>query len=249
MVMYEKIINEWNRWRNKKLADKDLIEELDIIKGSEKEIFDRFYKNLEFGTGGLRGIIGVGTDRMNIYTVAKATQGYSNYLKKQINSSSVAIAYDSRIKSDVFAKVAAGVFAANGIHVYIYPELMPTPSLSFAVRYLKCAGGIVITASHNPSQYNGYKVYGSDGCQITTETADSILAEIEVLDIFADVRELSFEEALSQEKITYIGEEVVKEYLKAVSLQTLCGDETDKGVSIVYTPLNGSGLKCVTLIL
>lgn len=249
MVMDEKIINEWNRWRNKKLADKDLIEELDIIKGSEKEIFDRFYKNLEFGTGGLRGIIGVGTDRMNIYTVAKATQGYSNYLKKQINSSSVAIAYDSRIKSDVFAKVAAGVFAANGIHVYIYPELMPTPSLSFAVRYLKCAGGIVITASHNPSQYNGYKVYGSDGCQITTETADSILAEIEVLDIFADVRELSFEEALSQEKITYIGEEVVKEYLKAVSLQTLCGDETDKGVSIVYTPLNGSGLKCVTQIL
>ncbi len=145
--------------------------------------------------------------------------------------------------------MAAGVFAANGIHVYIYPELMPTPSLSFAVRYLKCAGGIVITASHNPSQYNGYKVYGSDGCQITTETADSILAEIEVLDIFADVRELSFEEALSQEKITYIGEEVVKEYLKAVSLQTLCGDETDKGVSIVYTPLNGSGLKCVTQIL
>lgn len=249
MVMDEKIINEWNRWRNKKLADKDLIDELDIIKGSEKEIFDRFYKNLEFGTGGLRGIIGVGTDRMNIYTVAKATQGYSNYLKKQIDSSSVAIAYDSRIKSDVFAKVAAGVFAANGIHVYIYPELMPTPSLSFAVRYLKCAGGIVITASHNPSQYNGYKVYGSDGCQITTETADSILAEIEVLDIFADVKELSFEEALSQEKITYIGEEVVKEYLKAVSLQTLCGDETDKGVSIVYTPLNGSGLKCVTQIL
>nr|WP_314463412.1 phospho-sugar mutase [uncultured Clostridium sp.] len=247
--MDEKIISEWNRWRTQKLADEDLIAELDSIKEFDKEIFDHFYRNLEFGTGGLRGVIGVGTNRMNVYTVAKATQGYSKYLKKQTDCSSVAIAYDSRIKSDVFAKVAAGVFAANGIHVYIYPELMPTPALSFAVRYLKCSGGIVITASHNPSQYNGYKVYGSDGCQITTETANSILAEIEVLDIFRDVRKMSFEEALSREKVTYIGEEVVKEYLQAVSLQTLCGDGIDKGVSIVYTPLNGSGLKCVTRVL
>jgi len=165
--MEDKILNEWNRWNTQKLDDEDLIRELGNIKELEAEIFDRFYRNLEFGTGGLRGVIGVGTNRMNIYTVAKATQGYSNYLKKQTVSPSVAIAYDSRIKSDVFAKIAAEVFAANGVRVYIYPEIMPTPSLSFAVRHLKCSGGIVITASHNPSKYNGYKVYGSDGCQIT----------------------------------------------------------------------------------
>lgn len=247
--MEEKILNEWNRWNTQKLDDEDLITELNNIKESETEIFDRFYRNLEFGTGGLRGVIGVGTNRMNIYTVAKATQGYSNYLKKQTASPSVSIAYDSRIKSDVFAKVAAEVFAANGVRVYIYPELMPTPSLSFAVRHLKCSGGIVITASHNPSKYNGYKVYGSDGCQITTEAASSILAEIEAVDIFKDVKNCSFEEALAQEKITYIGDQVVREYLNAVSSQTLCEDETDKGFSIVYTPLNGAGLKCVTQVL
>lgn len=247
--MEEKILNEWNRWNTQRLDDEDLITELNNIKESESEIFDRFYRNLEFGTGGLRGVIGVGTNRMNIYTVAKATLGYSNYLKKQTASPSVSIAYDSRIKSDVFAKVAAEVFAANGVRVYIYPELMPTPSLSFAVRHLKCSGGIVITASHNPSKYNGYKVYGSDGCQITTEAASSILAEIEAVDIFKDVKNCSFEEALAQEKITYIGDQVVREYLNAVSSQTLCEDETDKGFSIVYTPLNGAGLKCVTQVL
>lgn len=247
--MDEKILNEWNRWNTQKLDDEDLITELDNIKESESEIVDHFYRNLEFGTGGLRGVIGVGTNRMNIYTVAKATQGYSNYLKKQTVSPSVAIAYDSRIKSGVFAKIAAEVFAANGVRVYIYQELMPTPSLSFAARYLKCSGGIVITASHNPSKYNGYKVYGSDGCQITTEAAASILAEIEAVDIFKDVKNSSFEEALTQEKVTYIGDEVIREYLNAVSSQTLCEDETDKGFSIVYTPLNGAGLKCVTQVL
>lgn len=247
--MDDKILNEWNRWNTQKLDDEDLIMELVNVKESETEIFDRFYRNLEFGTGGLRGVIGVGTNRMNIYTVAKATQGYSNYLKKQTVSPSVAIAYDSRIKSDVFAKIAAEVFAANGVRVYIYPELMPTPSLSFAVRHLKCSGGIVITASHNPSKYNGYKVYGSDGCQITTEAAASILAEIEAVDIFKDVKNSSFEEALAQKKVIYIGDQVVREYLNAVSSQTLCEDETDKGFSIVYTPLNGAGLKCVTQVL
>ncbi len=247
--MDEKINSKWNEWRNQNLADVDLMNELDSIKQNESEIVDRFYRELEFGTGGLRGVIGAGTNRMNIYTVAKATQGYSNYLKKQTDFPSVAIAYDSRIKSDVFAKKAAEVFAANGIHVYIYPELMPTPSLSFAVRYLKCAGGIVITASHNPSKYNGYKVYGSDGCQITTEAASSILNEIEILDIFNDVNSISFEEALLNGKISYIQEEVVTAFLDAVSGQTLCGEEINKGVSIVYTPLNGSGLKCVTRVL
>lgn len=244
--MNEIIMNEWNKWRTQDLSDEDLTTELDEIKESDKEISDRFYRNLEFGTGGLRGIIGAGTNRMNVYTVAKATQGYSNYLKKQTGSPSVAIAYDSRIKSDVFAKTAAEVFAANGIRVYIYPELMPTPSLSFAIRHLKCSGGIVITASHNPSKYNGYKVYGSDGCQITTETANFILKEIESLDIFKDINKLSFQEALVQGRIIYIGEDVVKEYISAVSSQVLCGNDIDKNVSIVYTPLNGSGLKCVT---
>lgn len=247
--MDEKINKKWNEWKNHYLADADLKNELDSIKQNESEIIDRFYRELEFGTGGLRGVIGAGTNRMNIYTVAKATQGYSNYLKKQTDYPSVAIAYDSRIKSDVFAKKAAEVFAANGIQVYIYPELMPTPSLSFAVRYLKCAGGIVITASHNPSKYNGYKVYGNDGCQITTETASSILSEIENLDIFNDVNSISFEEAHLDGRISYIEEEVVTAYLDAVSGQTLCGEEINKEVSIVYTPLNGSGLKCVTRVL
>ncbi len=247
--MDEHIIKSWNEWRSLKLADEDLNLELDNIKNSEVEITDRFYRDLEFGTGGLRGVIGAGSNRMNIYTVAKATQGYSNYLNKSVCSPSVAIAYDSRIKSDVFAKVAAEVFAANGIHVYIYPKLMPTPSLSYAVRYLKCSGGIVITASHNPSKYNGYKVYGKDGCQITTDAANSILKEIEKLDIFKDVRRVPFEEGILEGKISFIDDKVVDEYLNAVSLQSLCGEQIDKGFSIIYTPLNGSGLDCVTKIL
>ncbi|MEY8354099.1 phospho-sugar mutase [Lachnospiraceae bacterium 54-53] len=247
--MDEKIFTKWNEWRKQELNDVDLVMELEDINGEEEEIIDRFYRELEFGTGGLRGVIGAGTNRMNIYTVAKATQGYSNYLKKQTSSPSVAIAYDSRIKSDVFARKAAEVFAANGIRVYIYSELMPTPSLSFAVRYLKCSGGIVVTASHNPSKYNGYKVYGSDGCQITTDAANFILNEIEALDIFKDVKEMSFEDALVQKRISYIGDDVINEYLNAVTSQSLCAEEIDKGVSIVYTPLNGSGLKCVTRVL
>lgn len=247
--MDEKVITKWNEWREQELNDVDLTMELERIKDDDEEILERFYRELEFGTGGLRGVIGAGTNRMNIYTVAKATQGYSNYLKKLESSPSVAVAYDSRIKSDVFARKAAEVFAANGIKVYIYSELMPTPSLSFAVRYLKCLGGIVVTASHNPSKYNGYKVYGSDGCQITTNAANSIINEIEALDIFKDVKELSFEAALEQKLISYIGENVIDEYLNAVSSQSLCEAEIDKGVSIVYTPLNGSGLRCVTRVL
>lgn len=247
--MNEKVRNEWNKWKAQNLADEDLTVELDSIESCEEEITDRFYRDLEFGTGGLRGVIGAGTNRINIYTVAKATQGYSNYLKRLAAAPSVAIAYDSRIKSDVFARTAAEVFAANGIRVYMYPELMPTPSLSFAVRYLKCTGGIVVTASHNPSKYNGYKVYGSDGCQITTEGAASIFREIEALDIFRDINYVSFQAALNQGRISYIEEEVVKAFIDAVSAQTLCGEGIDKDFSIVYTPLNGSGLKCVTRVL
>lgn len=247
--MNDKVLKYWNEWRNQKLEDEDLINELENIKDKDDEILDRFYRDLEFGTGGLRGVIGAGTNRMNIYTVAKASQGYSNYLKKCEASPAVAIAYDSRIKSGAFARKAAEVYAANGIKVYIYSELMPTPALSFAVRYLQCQGGIVITASHNPSKYNGYKVYGNDGCQITTEAADEILNEINVLDIFTDVKTIGFDSGVAQGKISYITAEVVAKYINAVSSQSLCGDDIDKRVSIVYTPLNGSGLKCVKEVL
>ena len=157
------------------------------------ELIESFYKDLEFGTGGLRGIMGVGSNRMNIYTVAKASQGLADYLKKNFETPSVVIGYDSRIKSDVFAKVAAGVFGANGVKVNIWPVLMPVPTVSFATRYLHTSAGVMVTASHNPSKYNGYKVYGADGCQITTEAAAEILAEIEKLDIFADVKTSDFE--------------------------------------------------------
>lgn len=247
--MTEKVFHSWNKWKYQELEDRDLVKELECIGDIDEEISDRFYRDLEFGTGGLRGVIGAGTNRMNIYTVGKASQGYSNYLKKREASPTVAIAYDSRIKSDVFARKAAEVYAANGIKVYIYPELMPTPALSFAVRYLNCLGGIVITASHNPSKYNGYKVYGNDGCQITTEAADEILNEINSLDIFSDVKTIGFDSAVAQGKISYITDEVVERYIHAVSSQSLCSDEIDKRVSIVYTPLNGSGLKCVKEVL
>lgn len=243
--MNEDTLAKWNRWNAEKLEDKDLTEELERISNNNEEIKERFFRDLEFGTGGLRGVIGLGTNRMNVYTVAKATQGYCNYLNQHWAHASVAIAYDSRIKSDVFARKAAEVFAANGILVYIYSELMPTPALSFAVRYLKCSGGIVVTASHNPSKYNGYKVYGTDGCQLTTETADEILCEINKLDIFNDVRSMSYALAMEQGKIVYIDESVLDAYIDAVSGQSLCGDDGDRSMSIIYTPLNGSGLRCV----
>jgi len=237
---------KWKQWQHQVLEDLDLEKELQDMVSDIKKIEDCFYKDLEFGTGGLRGIIGVGTNRMNIYTVAKVSQGYANYLKQSFAEPSVAIAYDSRIKSDKFAIVAASVFAANGIQVFIYPELMPTPALSFAIRYLQCSGGIVITASHNPGKYNGYKVYGPDGCQITTEAAKSILAEIKNVDIFNGVKKILFSQGLEQGVISYIAEETVDAYVNAISAETLCGTEViDKDVSIVYTPLNGAGLACV----
>lgn len=243
-ISVEKKLESWIKLA---LKDGDLCSELKRISLNKKQIMDCFYKNLEFGTGGLRGIIGAGTNRMNIYTVAKATQGYSNYLKKTFQSPSVAIAHDSRIKSDEFAKVAAEVFAANGIQVFTYPELMPTPALSFAVRYLHCSGGIVITASHNPAKYNGYKVYGADGCQITTQAAKMIQEEIEAVDIFEGVNKILFEDGVNSGKIVRIGNEVTDAFIHAVSDQALCkGEKIDKSVSIVYTPLNGTGLKCVT---
>lgn len=234
---------EYKRWlRN---ANADIIDELD--KYTEKEIEDSFYKNLSFGTGGLRGTIGAGTNRMNVHTVAKASQGLADYLVKTFENPSVVIGYDSRIKSDVFAKVAAGVFAANGIAVNLWPELNPVPTVSFATRYLHTSAGVMITASHNPSKYNGYKVYGADGCQITTEAAAEILGEIEKLDIFADVKSVDFDEAVSAGKVEYIQSEVLTAFIEEVKGQSvLFGEEVDKNVAIVYSPLNGTGYIPVT---
>lgn len=235
---------EYNRWLKKATADEDIVAELKAM--DEAKIEDAFYRNLAFGTGGLRGTIGAGTNRMNVYTVAKASQGLANYLLKHYASPSVAIGYDSRIKSDVFAKVAASVFAANGVKVFIWPQLMPVPTVSFATRYLHTSAGVMITASHNPSKYNGYKVYGQDGCQITTEAAKKILAEIEKLDIFADVKTSDFEAEISGTKIEYIGESVYTAFVKEVRNQSvLFGEAINNDVAIIYTPLNGAGLKPV----
>lgn len=240
-------MTEYERWLGTELNDPDLTEELNRIKGNPDEINDRFYRNLEFGTGGLRGVIGAGTNRMNVYTVRKATQGLANYLKKH-GGKAVAIAYDSRIKSDVFAKQSAAVLAANGIQAHIYPWLSPTPTLSYAVRYLKCDAGICITASHNPAKYNGYKAYGSDGCQITLEMADEVLSEINHLDIFSDVKFTDFEEGVKQGVISYIEDKVIDSFLDEVMKQSVLPDDC-AGLKVVYTPLNGTGRVCVTRIL
>jgi phosphoglucomutase len=244
--MYDEkhILARYAQWAKMDLADADLSNELETIKDNREAITDRFYKDLEFGTGGLRGVIGAGTNRMNIYTVARVTQGYAAHINGAFAHPSVAIAYDSRKKSDLFAQIAAGVFAANGIQVHIFRELMPTPVLSFAVRQLKCAGGIMVTASHNPAQYNGYKVYGSDGGQMTLETSAAVLAEIERTDIFGGVKAMPFEEGLAKGIIRYIENEVLDAYIASVSALSLHTDIA-KNMPIVYTPLNGTGLKPV----
>lgn len=235
---------EYERWLQYATEDQDIVTELKEME--EKQIEDAFYRNLAFGTGGLRGTIGAGTNRMNVYTVAKASQGLADYLVKHFETPSVVIGYDSRIKSDVFAKVAASVFAANEIGVRIWPELNPVPTVSFATRYLHASAGVMITASHNPAKYNGYKVYESDGCQITTDAAAEILNEIEKLDLFTDVKKTKFETALADEKIQYIEDTVLDAFLSEVKIQSvLYGEEVNKNVAIVYSPLNGSGLKPV----
>ncbi len=245
--MKKTISESYEFWVKYATEDEDVAVQLKEIAGDEEQIEDAFYRNLSFGTGGLRGVIGAGTNRMNIYTVAKASQGLADYLKKNFEEPSVAIGYDSRIKSDVFAKVAAGVFAANEVNVHIWPVLMPVPMLSFATRYLGTSAGIMITASHNPAKYNGYKVYGSDGCQITTEAAAEILEEIEKLDIFKDVRKRDFEQGVNEGVISYISDEVYTAFVEEVKKQSvLFGDEVNKDVAIVYSPLNGTGLRPVT---
>lgn len=242
------IKKECERWLASATADKDITEELKTM--TDAQIEDAFYRNLAFGTGGLRGVIGAGTNRMNVYTVARASQGLANYLKKHFAAPSVSVGYDSRIKSDMFAKVTAGVFAANGVQVNIWPALMPVPTVSFATRYLGASAGVMVTASHNPGKYNGYKVYGADGCQITTEAADEILSEIEKLDIFADVQVSDFETGVENGAIRYISDEVYTAFVEEVKKQSvLFGEEVNKDVAIVYSPLNGTGLKPVTRIL
>ena len=239
---------KYETWLEKAVADPDLKPELEAMAGDEAKIEDAFYKDLEFGTAGLRGVIGAGTNRMNVYIVARASQGLSNYVINHFapEERRIAISYDSRIKSDVFAKIAAEVFAANGIKAYIFPQLMPVPCVSYATRYLKCAAGIMVTASHNPSKYNGYKVYGADGCQMTTAAANEVLGEIEKLDLFADSKKIPFEEGLKAGSIEWIPEEVYTAFVEEVKKQSVVGDaEINKDVAIVYSPLNGAGLKPV----
>lgn len=249
-TVYETIKNEYEVWKKKVTEDADLTAELTDMEGKEDRITDAFYQNLAFGTGGLRGVIGAGTNRMNIYTIGKASQGLADYINRHFpkEERKIAISYDSRIKSSLFAKRAAEVFAANGIRVFIYTELMPTPMLSWAVRSLSCAAGVMVTASHNPSKYNGYKVYGPDGCQITTDAAAEILGCIEKTDAFEDVKREDFETALENGRISYIGEDTVTSFIEAVkgqSMLTKSEENVDKNISIVYSPLNGTGLKPV----
>ena len=240
----------YSLWCKNAVDDSDLQEELKSIENDTPAIRDRFYRDLEFGTGGLRGVIGAGTNRLNIYTIRRATQGLANYVKQEYNGGSVAISYDSRIKSDVFAKAAAEVLSANGIKVYIYKELMPTPMLSFAVRNLGCQAGIMVTASHNPAKYNGYKAYGNDGCQITLKGAEIILSEINSLDMFKDVKTSDFNTELEKGNIEYISQEVIDTYYECVLAEGINTDLcASSGLKVVYTPLNGTGNKPVRTIL
>ena len=237
-------------WCENAKDDPDLCTELESIKDDNDAIVDRFYRDLEFGTGGLRGVIGAGTNRMNIYTVRRATQGFADYLNQEYTNPSVAISYDSRIKSDVFAKEAASVLAANGIKVHIYTELMPTPMLSYAVRAHKCSAGIMITASHNPAKYNGYKVYGADGCQLTLGAAEIVLKNINKVSMFGGAKLTDYEKAVSDGMINYISQTVIDNYLDEVSKQGIHTDLVKtSGLKVVYTPLNGTGNKPVRAIL
>ena len=240
----------YKRWSSMELEDPDLTKELKDIQNAPEEIHDRFYRELEFGTAGLRGVIGAGVNRMNIYTVRRATQCLADYVNEKYQQPKVAIAYDSRIKSDLFARESAAVLAANGIHVYLYSELMPTPMLSFAVRELHCQSGIVVTASHNPSKYNGYKVYGDDGCQMTSESANAVLEKINHVDIFTGVKHKPFEDCLKEGSVEYISQEVIDSFLDHVmALQVNPEAARKAGLKVVYTPLNGTGNKPVRKIL
>ena len=240
----------YNEWLENAVEDKDLMAELESIKNNEDEIYDRFYTALKFGTAGLRGIIGAGTNRMNIYVVRQATQGLANYVLKKYGNGSVAISHDSRIKADLFMNEAARVLAANGIKVYITSELQPTPVLSYLVRYFKCQAGIMVTASHNPAAYNGYKAYGEDGCQMTDVAANTVYDEISKLDMFKDVKIADFDEAVKSGMIEYVDESVYDTYLeKVMEQQVNPGVCNGADLKVVYTPLNGTGNKLVRKVL
>lgn len=237
---------EYERWLE--IADDSLQAELKAMDEATRE--DAFYRDLAFGTGGLRGVLGPGTNRMNTHVVGKASQGLSDYLNGSGIAPSVVIGYDSRINSELFARTSAGVFAANGIRVWIWPELLPVPTVSYAVRHLKASAGVMITASHNPSRYNGYKVYGPDGCQITTETAAAVLECISAVDVFDGVKAVDFDAGLTDGSIRYIDAAVLDGFITEIKDQSvLFGDEANRDVTIVYTPLNGTGLKPVTRVL
>ena len=243
------IESRYRAWRSRPDLDPALAAELASIEGQEAAITDRFYRDLAFGTGGLRGVLGAGTNRMNIYTVRKATQGLADYLNATDLPKRVAIAHDSRHNGDLFARETARVLAANGITACLYPRLEPTPALSWAVRYLGCGAGVCVTASHNPAKYNGYKVYGSDGCQITLEAAEKILAAIEAVDIFEGVKLADYDKAMQDGLIQLIGEDCLDAFVDAVYAQRVGDGEGIGRLNLVYTPLNGSGLECVRKLL
>lgn len=249
-TMKQEIKDLYDLWLKKTEGNAELHDELSAIEGKEDEISDRFYRALEFGTGGLRGVLGAGTNRMNVFTVNQATQGLADYLNAKYDSPSVAIAHDSRINSDVFAKGAAGVLAANGIKVYIYPELVPTPMLSFAVRKLHCSSGIIITASHNPAKYNGYKCYSYEGYQMTDAEANATYECIRKVDIFDDVRTMDFDEGIKSGKIEFIDSSVNEAFYECVLSRRVNPDAVSKGkLKLIYTPLNGTGNKPVREVL
>ena len=247
MKDYMKIYQEW---LSNPYFDEATKEELRAIEGDENESKERFYMDLEFGTAGLRGIIGAGINRMNIYVVRQATQGLANWVKTQGGNQTVAISYDSRLKSDVFAKTAAGVLAANDINVRIYDALMPVPALSFATRYYECNAGIMVTASHNPAKYNGYKAYGPDGCQMTDDAAAIVYEEIQKTDVLTGAKYMSFAEGVEQGKIRFVGDDCKQALYEAIeSRQVRPGLCKTAGLKLVYSPLNGSGLVPVTQVL
>ena len=243
-------LDDYKRWMDTELEDPALTEELKGIAGKDDEIKDRFAVALKFGTAGLRGVLGAGSNRMNIYVVRQATQGLANWVKTQGGSQLVAISYDSRINSDVFAKTAASVLAANGIKVRIYDALMPVPALSFATRYYQANAGIMVTASHNPAKYNGYKAYGPDGCQVTDEAADIVYAEIQKTDILTGAKVMDFEAGIKEGLIEYVGDDCKEALYQAIEARSVRpGICAASGLKLVYSPLNGSGLVPVTRVL
>ena len=239
----------YTRWLSQPDLDDAIKAELVSVAGDDDAIADRFYRDLAFGTGGLRGVIGAGTNRMNLYTVRKATQGLADYLNASGLPKKVAIAHDSRHNGELFARETARVLAANGITAYMYPRLEPTPALSWAVRYLGCGAGVCVTASHNPAKYNGYKVYGADGCQITLEAAEKILAAIEKIDCFDGVKLADYDKALADGSIVMIGDKCLDDFVQAVYDQRVGDGAGIDALKLVYTPLNGTGLECVKKLL